>query len=225
MTGYRDEREEARARLKASVDALAERTNLQVQMQKEPLKMLGGASAVGALLGVVIGRQFKRTKKIYVDVDSPIKHQKELIKAQQKQQGKGGVGGALIATATTLAFKVLNDRVIAPRLEEMANNLLERAGQEPGPKGGQKSGGAASAASASRLPSRSPAASPSTGGTASFLKRDQGGEADDAARTGVPGGLSTPGTGSSVPTPTSTVVAKAQGSPIDPQEKMNPNIR
>ena len=41
----RDERDEARARLKASVDALAYRANLQTQMQKEPLKLLGGASA------------------------------------------------------------------------------------------------------------------------------------------------------------------------------------
>lgn len=132
----RSEREEARARLRASVDALAERANLQVQMQKEPLKMLGGASAVGALIGVVAGRQLRRSKKIYVDATSPEKQQKALIKAQKQHQGGGGVGGALVATLGTLAFKVLQDRVIKPRLEEMANGLLERAGQQPS-SGGQ----------------------------------------------------------------------------------------
>ena len=96
------EREAARARLKASVDVLAERANLQVQMQKEPLKMIGGASAVGAVLGMVVGRQFRRSKKIYVDAASPIKHQKALMKAQKKQGGQS-VGGALVA-ALALGF-------------------------------------------------------------------------------------------------------------------------
>lgn len=124
------EREEARERLKASLDVLAERANLQVQMQKEPVKMLGGASAVGAVLGLLIGSQVKRTKKIYVDAASPVKHQKELVKAQKSQKG-GGVGGALLATAGTLAFKLLNDRVLAPKLEEIAQNLLEKSGEAP----------------------------------------------------------------------------------------------
>lgn len=220
MTGQRNnEREEARERLKASVDALAHRANLQVQMQKEPLKMLGGASAVGALLGVVVGRQFKRSKKIYVDVDSPVKHQQALMRAQQKQKG-GGVGGALMATVTTLAFRVLNDKVLTPRLEGMAQNLLDRAGQDSGQKTAQKP--------AAPLPmgsSRSAAVPAATGGATGFLKHDGSTEAGDTARTGVPGGQAAPGTGSSVPVPTSTVVAKAQGSPIDPQEKANPNIR
>lgn len=126
---YRDEREEARARLKASVDVLAQQASLQMQMQKEPLKLLGGASAVGAVVGLVAGRQLKRSKKVYVDAYSPEKEQKALIKAQKKEKGKGGVGGALVATLTTLAFRALNDKVITPRLEEMANNLLDKAGQ------------------------------------------------------------------------------------------------
>ncbi|EYB68785.1 hypothetical protein DEIPH_ctg017orf0143 [Deinococcus phoenicis] len=224
----RTEREEARERLKASVDALAERANLQVQMQKEPLKMLGGASAVGALLGMVIGRQFRRSKKIYVDADSPDRHQKALIKAQKNQKG-GGVGGALVATLSTLAVKTLSDRVITPKLEEIAGGLLDRAGQEASRKpAGQKTQPPSSgqpAASWSLRGERSGPEPTSTSATASFLKRDEGAEASDAARTGVPGGLSIPGTGSSVPTPKSTVEAKAKGSPIGPQEKANPNIR
>lgn len=229
MTEYRSsEREEARERLKASVDALAHRANLQVQMQKEPLKLLGGASAVGALLGVVVGRQFKRSKKIYVDVDSPIKHQKALVQAQQKQKGRGGVGGALVATVTTLAFKVLNDKVLTPRLEGMAQNLLERAGQDSGPsgqRGSQKPGAARTPSRQQSGTSQASTGQVGTSGTASFLKRNQGAETGDTARAGVPGGQAAPGTDSSVPVPTSTVVAKAQGSPIDPQEKANPNIR
>jgi hypothetical protein len=182
--------------------------------------MLGGASAVGALLGVVVGRQFKRSKKIYVDVDSPLKHQQALMRAQQKQKGGASVGGALMATVTTLAFRVLNDKVLTPRLEGMAQNLLDRAGQDSGQKSAPKPAAPRPVGS-----SRSAPAPAGSSGTLSFLKRDGGAESGDTARTGVPGGQTAPGTGSSVPVPTSTVVAKAQGSPIDPQEKANPNIR
>ncbi|WP_245872908.1 hypothetical protein [Deinococcus planocerae] len=299
MTGsYRNEREEARARLKASVDALAERTSLQVQMQKEPLKMLGGASAVGALLGVVAGRQLRRSKKIYVDATSPEKHQKALIKAQKKHQGGGGVGGALVATLGTLAFKVLRDRVLQPKLEEMANTMLERSGQ-PASSGGQGQGGQTRPAQsqptqARPTPSRSILARPAqpqttqaqttrtqaarpqaaqdrgagdasvpdwvgtpvrggkahmqpviparppggddpsqearTGGAASFLKRDNN-EPVDATQAGGPpepagvtGGQTLGVTARDLPKPEEPVEAKAQGSPIAPQEKVNPNI-
>ncbi|MFK7600716.1 hypothetical protein ACI3L1_00750 [Deinococcus sp. SM5_A1] len=127
------EREAARERLKASLDVLAERANLQVQMQKEPVKMLGGASAVGAVLGLLIGTQVKRSKKIYVDAESPVKYQKELVKAQKSQKGGGGVGGALLATLGTLAIKTLSDRVLTPKLEEIANNMLENSGGDSKP--------------------------------------------------------------------------------------------
>lgn len=231
---YRDEREEARARLKASVDALTERANLQVQMQKEPLKMLGGASAVGTLLGIVVGRQFRRSKKIYVDAASPSKHQKALIKAQQGQKGKGGVGGALVATLGTLAFRTLNDKVIAPKLEEFANGLLDRAGQPgTGQKAGQGSGAQATRPAAKAPVTPRPVAGPTAGqgGAASFLKRpapagaqspaslsyaQQSVDSTVAAAPAHPGEL---------PTPPSVVEAKAQGTPIAPEEKANPNLR
>jgi len=214
----RSEREEARDRLKASVDALTERANLQVQLQKEPLKMLGGASAVGALLGVVVGRQLRRSKKIYVDAASPEKEQKALIKAQHKQKGGGGVGGALVATLGTLAFKALNDKVLTPKLEEVANNLLDRAGQAPAPKG----------------PTPGRAAAPAGGGASSFLKRPNTGQAQSSSQ--APGDRLpsygeqsndsvTPAHPGELPSRPSTVEAKAQGTPIAPQDKANPNLR
>ena len=215
--GYRDEREEARARLKASVDALAHQASLQTQMQKEPLKLLGGASAVGAVVGLVMGRQFKRSKKIYVDAYSPERDQKALMKAQKKQKG-GGVGGALVATLTTMAFKTLNDKVITPRLEEMANNMLDKAGQ-PGHKPGLPGKGAAAAP---RPPAPKTASKAVTGGgAAAFLKHHP--EAEASADT-VPGQTAST-VSSALPTPVSRVEAKAEGSPIAEQEKANPNLR
>lgn len=127
------EREAARARLKASVDVLAERANLQVQMQKEPLKMIGGASAVGAVLGMVVGRQFRRSKKIYVDAASPIKHQKALMKAQQKQ-GSQSVGGALVAAAVPLIVRMVTEKFVTPKLEELSSGLLDRAAAPGAPR-------------------------------------------------------------------------------------------
>lgn len=231
------ERDEARARLRASVDALADRTNLQVQMQKDPLKMLGGASAVGALVGIVVGRQFRRTKKIYVDATSPAKQQKALIKAQNKQQGKG-VGGALVATLTTLAFKTLNERVLTPKLEQMASGMMDRAeqGGSGGSSGDSKPSGRASTRSVAAAPTKA-------GGAASFLKRPE--TAPTPSGSGSSGrpvyaeqsleqvvGTVTPNVSAAtapahvgvLPTPRSTVEAKAQGTPIDPGEKRNPNL-
>lgn len=284
MTGgsFQDERAEARERLKASLDALAERTNLQVQMQKEPLKMLGGASAVGALIGIVAGRQLRRSKKIYVDAGSPVKDQKGFIKAQQRHKGGGGVGGALVATLGTLAFKALQDRVITPRLEELANTLMERAGQQGQPQAPGSRTATAQARPAPTKPAlprpalsrptQTPTAQPqntpsqgtgdrsvpdwagtptkggkanvqpviparppvggtvqpvSTGGAASFLKNpapaqaQAGGPPDPASATGSQA-LNV--TASDLPKPAGKVEAKAQGSPIAPQEKANPNI-
>ncbi|KQQ99395.1 hypothetical protein [Deinococcus sp. Leaf326] len=232
---YRTEQEEARERLKQSIDALAERANLQVQMQKEPLKMLGGASAVGALVGMVVGRQFRRSKKIYVDAGSPVKHQKGLVKAQQKQQGQS-VGGALAATLATLAVKTLTDRVLSPKLEEIASGLLEKAGQAPqaGARPTATTGRQAMPvrpASAAR--SDTPATRPeSPTGTAAFLKRPADGGASlptaaesasaqaSADGSAPPRAQAHPGI---VPMPASHVEAKAQGTPLSPEEKANPN--
>lgn len=216
---YRTEREEARERLKQSIDALTERANLQVQLQKDPLKMLGGASAVGALIGVVMGRQLRRSKKIYVDAASPVRHQKALVKAQAKQQGGRGVGGALIATLGTLAVKTLTERVITPKLEELSSSLLEKAGQAPA----RASGGASSFEAPARTPT--PAARPAAA---------QGSAPSSPAPTTPT--ASAPASSPAVspalqahagvrPLPASRVEAKAVGTEIPLEEKVNPNLR
>ncbi|GAA5440670.1 hypothetical protein ACFQDE_03905 [Deinococcus caeni] len=218
MAEYLTEREEARERLKSSVDALTRQASLQVNLQKDPLKMLGGASAVGAVIGMVVGRQFRRSRKIYVDAASPAKHQKALIKAQKS--GKGGVGGALVATLGTLAVKTVMDRVVTPRLEQLADNLLEKSGQPAG------------ATRAAPQSTRAPAARPqATGGTVSFIKTPAQSPApaqsyaQQAPADGSVPPAPTPAHPGVKPAPASHVEAKAVGSPIAPDEMGNPNRR
>lgn len=126
-------RDEARAKLKTSIDVLVEQANLQLKMQQEPLKMLGGATGVGLALGVLVGRTLRRSRRIYVDAASSKKEQKALSKAQSKQGNS--VGNALFATVATLGFKVLQERVIAPRLGEIADRMLEQSKQNGGRPG------------------------------------------------------------------------------------------
>jgi hypothetical protein len=238
------ERDENRARLKASIDALTEQASLQVNLQKEPLKMLGGASAVGAVLGMVVGRQFRRSKKIYVDAASPEKHQKALMKAQKGQKGGGGIGGALVATLGTLAIKTLTDKVINPRLEELANSMLDKAGQpvskpaaKPGaPKAeaGQTDAAAEGLKSAlSKLGIGKPAdpAEPKAERATPLLKTPAPATRTSAVPTSSVAPVSTGGVASfikshpgQVPAPESKVEAKAQGSVITETEKVNPNL-
>ncbi|GAA4019989.1 hypothetical protein GCM10022631_36900 [Deinococcus rubellus] len=123
------EREDARLRLQESVDQLGQQASLQVQLQKEPLKMLGIATGVGAVIGIVLGRSLSKTRKIYVDDTLSKKDQKAFAKAQVRYKGPAGnIGGALLATLGTLAFKIVQDRYIAPKLEELAQNLSQQAG-------------------------------------------------------------------------------------------------
>ena len=211
---YMTEQEEARARLKASIDALTEQASFQVQMQKEPLKMLGGASAVGAVLGMVVGRQFRRSKKIYVDAESPVKHQKALMKAQSKQQSGPGAGGALIATLGTLAFKQVMEKVVTPKLESVANNLLEKAGQAESPR----------PASVLPRPASAPASvtPPQTSDPeASFLKPPSQSQAH-TQHAHTPPAATHVGV---IAMPESKVEAKAVGTPIDEHDRVNPNAR
>ncbi|GGB79869.1 hypothetical protein [Deinococcus soli (ex Cha et al. 2016)] len=214
MAEYLTEREKARQRLKDSVDALTQQASLHAQMQKDPLKMLGGASAVGALMGIVVGRQFRRSRKIYVDAQSPAKHQKALMKAQKNQKGGGGVGGALVATLGTLAVKTLMDKVITPRLETFADGLLDKAGQprdraaQPGTvqkgPGGQVS------------PSYS-------SGVGAFTRTAPAASAQSYTQQASAEGSAAPAPTSSAPV--STVKAAAEGSPIAPDDLSNPNKR
>ena len=124
-----DERSDAREQLRRSVDELTHRTNVYAQMQKDPLKMIGGASGVGLVLGLLLGARLKRTKvqRIYVDAYSSEREQKALEKAQLRAlKGKGGrkgggLGHALFAALSTMALKVAQERFITPQLEQLAN--------------------------------------------------------------------------------------------------------
>lgn len=118
----------ARERLRAKVDILTETASVKGQLQKEPLKIIGGASAAGALVGLVLGSQMRRSKKIYVDANSPLKYQKALVKAQQKENG----GGALVATLVTLGARALGNPLVQDRLQALAKDLLDKAQQADG---------------------------------------------------------------------------------------------
>lgn len=225
---YLTEREEARERLKASIDALADRANLQVQMQKEPLKMLGGASAVGAVIGMVVGRQFRRSKKIYVDAASPVKHQKALMKAQSQQQSGKGIGGALIATLGTLAVKTLTERVITPKLEELSSGLLVKAGQAPKetatPSAAPRPMSSVTPPSL-RAAQQAPAAPVSAASSvqpAAQRVATQPSSAQASPAQSSPAQSAHPGV---KPMPESKVEVKAVGTPIAPEEASNPNLR
>ncbi|MHA0041324.1 hypothetical protein [Deinococcus sp. PEB2-63] len=217
MAEYLTEREEARQRLQQSVDALTQQASLHAQMQKDPLKMLGGASAVGALMGIVVGRQFRRSRKIYVDAQSPAKHQKALMKAQKNQKGGGGVGGALVATLGTLAMKTLMDKVITPRLETLADGLLDKAGQprdraaQPRPNGSVQKGPGGQV-------------SPSySSGVGAFTRTAPAASVQSYAQQSSAEGSAAPAPTSSAPV--STVKAAAEGSPIAADDLSNPNKR
>lgn len=126
----RSERAQMRERLSRAVNNLADQASLQVQMQKDPIKMLGGASGVGLVLGLLIGSRLRRTRRVYVNADSSKKEQKALAKAQVRAAKKGGgIGNALMGLIVTVGFKVLQDRVLTPQLEKLADNLMERADQ------------------------------------------------------------------------------------------------
>ena len=88
---------------------------------------------MGLALGVLVGRQFRRTRRIYVDAASTKKDQKALTKAQKKSGGNS-IGGALLATAATLGFKILQERVLVPRLEEFADRMMSQQGTAEGGK-------------------------------------------------------------------------------------------
>ena len=221
---YLTEQEEARERLKNSVNALTEQLSLQANMQKEPIKMLGGASAVGAVLGLLAGSQIRRTKKVYVDAGSPVKQQKALMKAQQKSQGQS-VGGALVATLGTLAFKAVMDKVVTPKLEEVANGLLDKAGQ------GQNQSTSAPSVLPARSATASAPAQPQAQPAAATYQPAAGVPAASIPAASIAAPVSTGGASSFVkpvhrgvvPLPESHVEAKAQGTPIPEAEKANPN--
>ncbi len=131
-----NEREAARLRLQQSVDNLTQEVSLHANMQKEPLKLLGVATGVGSVMGLLIGRSFSTTKKVYVNPELSKKDQKAFEKAQMLQKRNNtDIGGALVATLGTLAFKVLQERVLSPKLDEVAQNLMNKAADRESGKG------------------------------------------------------------------------------------------
>lgn len=122
-----NEREAARQRLERAVNMLGNEASLKVQMQRDPVKVIGGATGVGLVLGALVGSQLRRTRKIYVDAYSTPQQQKAFAKAQARTQGQGSVGNKLIGLAITLGFKYLQDQVITPRLEAAAHSLEQKS--------------------------------------------------------------------------------------------------
>lgn len=140
------DKQDAREQLRRSVDLLANRANLYAQMQKDPLKMIGGASGVGLVLGVLVGRRFARTRKIFVRPEMSKKEQKAYEQSQkrahqaQQAASKGGLRGALLAAVTTLVVKTLQERVLAPQIERFADELQHRASNAGKPAAGHEHG-------------------------------------------------------------------------------------
>lgn len=122
-----NEREAARHRLERAVNMLGDEASLKVQMQRDPVKIIGGATGVGVVLGALLGSQLRRTRKVYVDAYSPAKQQKALIGAQNRANRQGNIGNKLMGLAITFGIKYLQEQVLTPRLEGMAGKLESRS--------------------------------------------------------------------------------------------------
>lgn len=239
------EKDLARERLRAKVDVLTETASIKGQLQAEPLKMLGGASALGAVLGLALGSQMKRTKKIYVDANSPVKYQKALMKAQQKEHG-ADLGGALVATLVTVGARALSNQLVRDRLQVLADDLLAKAGQAEGGSGvpartvsapalAKPKAAVASASTASIRQSSQRTSNPAV---SRFLKGGSAQQETQAMQGGNPqvhvvsGAVASAGA-QAQPEPTgpvrhaevpgSIVEALADGAPIERNELKNPN--
>lgn len=127
-----NEREAARHRLERAVNMLGDEASLKVQMQRDPVKIIGGATGVGVVLGALLGSQLRRTRKVYVDAYSPSKQQKAMINAQNRASRQGNLGNKLMGLAITFGIKYLQEQVLTPRLEGMAGKLESRAAERDG---------------------------------------------------------------------------------------------
>lgn len=235
------EQELARERLRAKVDVLTETVSLKAQLQREPIKMLGGASAVGAVLGLALGSQIRRTKTVYVDANSPIKYQRGLIKAQQQESGSN-LGGALFATLLAAGTRALGNQLVQDRLQAVAEDLLSKAGETSGGKVTGRASTTPARSQGAGTPARQPSALPpraaANPAVNRFLKPEQAASVrTDTAATettvisAAPRSWfedSQPAEGGVVrhaEVPGSTVEALADGAPIQQGELRNPNER
>ena len=127
---------EARERLKSSVNELVELTNLHVKVQAQPLKYMGGSAGGGFILGLLLGRRGRRVKKVYVErgtgrggkvTKADLKNEARLVKAQQGKQNRTNLSGAITGILVTTLLKIVQERFLAPQLENYADKLLDRS--------------------------------------------------------------------------------------------------
>lgn len=112
--------DEAKRHLEESLNTLQESTSLHVKLQQDPLKKIGMAVGAGLLLGVLIGRSTKKTKIVKVAGG------KNVEQAKEAAASKGALSGVILTAVGGLVLKVLQEKVLAPKLEELADQLLER---------------------------------------------------------------------------------------------------
>lgn len=112
--------DEAKRHLEESLNTLQESTSLHVKLQQDPLKKIGMAVGAGLLLGVMIGRSTKKTKIVKVAGG------KNVEQAKEAAASKGALSGVILTAVGGLVLKVLQEKVLAPKLEELADQLLER---------------------------------------------------------------------------------------------------
>ncbi len=130
---------EARERLKSSVNELVQLTNLHAKTQAEPLKYMGGSAGGGFILGLLLGRRGRRVKKVYIErgtgrggkvTKADLKNEARLIQSQQGRQNRTNIGGAITGILVTTLLKIVQERFLAPQLENYADKLMDRSKTE-----------------------------------------------------------------------------------------------
>ena len=130
---------EARERLKAGVDELVQLTSLHVKVQAQPLKYMGGSAGGGFLLGLLLGRRGRKVKKVYIErgtgrggkvTKTDLKSEAKLVQVQQGKQNRTNITGAITGILVTTLLKIVQERFLAPQLENYADKLLDRTKTE-----------------------------------------------------------------------------------------------
>lgn len=130
---------EARERLKAGVDELVQLTSLHVKVQAQPLKYMGGSAGGGFLLGLLLGRRGRKVKKVYIErgtgrggkvTKADLKSEAKLVQVQQGKQNRTNITGAITGILVTTLLKIVQERFLAPQLENYADKLLDRTKTE-----------------------------------------------------------------------------------------------